>query len=123
MSKEKSWFHWVRKAMGKGEIPPRPKRRLQGHTLPLPAPPLPAPPPPYLKDEKGDVILDYPAAARVIHMWLDEFADVGLRYPNMVAECARRASKELERVRRENESLKKEVERLKSKLDEEDILP
>ena len=42
----------------------------------------------------------YPEAARVIHLWLEDFCDESLAYPAMIAEAARRASKEIERLKK-----------------------
>ena len=41
----------------------------------------------------------YPEAARVIALWLDECCDKSLRYPEMIADAARRAAKEIELLR------------------------
>ncbi|MDY7038752.1 MAG: hypothetical protein SV375_21685 [Thermodesulfobacteriota bacterium] len=41
----------------------------------------------------------YPEAARAIALWLDEFCDKSLRYPEMIADAARRAAKEIELLR------------------------
>lgn len=45
-------------------------------------------------DAKGEWVdprTDYPACARVIALYLDEFCDETLPYPGMIAEAARRA--------------------------------
>ena len=44
----------------------------------------------------------YPEAARAIALWLDEFCDKSLRYPEMIADAARRAAKEIELLRCES---------------------
>lgn len=54
----------------------------------------------------SEIKLDYPAAARSISVWLEKYCDESLEYPNMVAEAARRASKEIERLHKEIEALK-----------------
>ena len=41
----------------------------------------------------------YPEAARVIALWLDEFCDKSLSYPAMIADAARKAAQEVERLR------------------------
>lgn len=41
----------------------------------------------------------YEEAARVIALWLKEFCDYDLNYPAMIADAARRASKEIDRLR------------------------
>ncbi|GAG89366.1 unnamed protein product [marine sediment metagenome] len=41
----------------------------------------------------------YPEAARAIHVWLLEFCDSSRPWPDMIAEAARRAMKEIERLR------------------------
>lgn len=48
--------------------------------------------------------LDYPAAARAIYVWLKEFCDENLCYPDMIAEAARRAAKHIEK---QNETISK----------------
>jgi len=48
----------------------------------------------------------YPEAARVIALWLDEFCDKSLRYPEMIAEAARKAAKEIELLRSETSQQK-----------------
>jgi len=45
--------------------------------------------------------LDYPEAARVAHLWLVEFCDESLPYPDMIAEAARRASREIDSLQDE----------------------
>jgi hypothetical protein len=44
----------------------------------------------------------YTQAARCIALWLDEFCDKSLRYPEMIADAARRAAKEIEHLRKGN---------------------
>jgi len=46
----------------------------------------------------------YPEAARAIALWLDEFCDKSLRYPEMIADAARRAAREIELLRCEKTS-------------------
>jgi len=41
----------------------------------------------------------YPEAARAIALWLDEFCDKSLRYPEMIADAARKAAQEIELLR------------------------
>jgi len=41
----------------------------------------------------------YAEAARVIHLWLEEFCDEKRSYPDMIAEAARRAREEIDRLR------------------------
>jgi len=48
---------------------------------------------------------DYPACARAIALWLDEFCDEGLPYPGMIAEAARRARKALDSERAAKKAL------------------
>lgn len=43
--------------------------------------------------------LDYSAVARIIALYLDRFCDRSLPYPEMVAEAARKADAELQRLR------------------------
>lgn len=59
--------------------------------------------------QEEEIQLDYPAAARVIALWLKEYCDENLSYPNMIAECARRASKEISRLKSELEELKRKA--------------
>lgn len=42
--------------------------------------------------------LDYPEAAIVIHLWLKDFCDESLPFPDMIAEAARKASKRIEQL-------------------------
>lgn len=46
------------------------------------------------------VPLDYAAAARAVHLHLQEFCRKDLRYPEMIAEAARQAGAEIEALRR-----------------------
>ncbi len=41
----------------------------------------------------------YPEAARAVHLWLLEFCDESKPYPEMIADAARKASKEIEQLR------------------------
>jgi len=43
-------------------------------------------------------IQTYEEAARVIHLWLKEFCDESLPYPAMIADAARQARRELDRL-------------------------
>lgn len=45
--------------------------------------------------------LDYPAAARVVHLYLKEFCNEDLFFPDMIADAARKASAELEKLKAE----------------------
>lgn len=45
------------------------------------------------------VPLDYAAAARAVHLHLQEFCRKDLRYPDMIAEAARRAGVEIRALR------------------------
>lgn len=50
--------------------------------------------------------LDYPEAARVVYLWLKNFCDESLKYPDMIAESARRARAEIDSLKAETKSLK-----------------
>lgn len=65
------------------------------------------------KEDKG-IILDYPAAARSIALHLAEFNDESLPYSNMIAGSARKAGKEIERLREELKKAQEDNEKLKS---------
>lgn len=47
----------------------------------------------------NEKIETYQEAARVVHLWLKEFCNEKKIYPDMIAEAARRAAKEIERLR------------------------
>lgn len=64
-------------------------------------------------DGAGEQEFDYPAAARAIAIWLNEFCDIGLPYPEMVAYAARKASAALDEKDKEISLLRKEIALLK----------
>lgn len=43
--------------------------------------------------------MDYAESARAIHIYLKEFCDESLSFPNMIADASRKASEEIERLR------------------------
>lgn len=43
----------------------------------------------------------YDESARVIHLWLKEFCDESLPFPEMIADAARKAAKHIEFLRKE----------------------
>lgn len=45
-------------------------------------------------------IIDYPAAARAIALYLRDYCDYDLPYPNMIVDAARRANEDLEKLRK-----------------------
>jgi hypothetical protein len=51
---------------------------------------------------EGEIItgylFDYPAAARSIALWLKDFCNEDLPYPEMIADAARKAAKEIDRL-------------------------
>lgn len=55
-----------------------------------------------MKDEysKPEPTLDYPAAARAIALWLTEYCDESLPYPDMVADAARKAARHIEALKK-----------------------
>lgn len=61
---------------------------------------------PEMSREEKLKITEYDEAARVIHLYLNEFCDESLPFPAMVADAARKADKEIKAIKDENEKLK-----------------
>jgi hypothetical protein len=57
----------------------------------------------------NDIELDYPAAARVIALYLKPFCNEDLIYTNMIAQAARDAAKRIEDLQEENDLHKKQL--------------
>lgn len=52
---------------------------------------------------------DYATSARAIAVWLNDYKDENLSYDKMIAECARRAAKEIDKLKQENELLRLKI--------------